>query len=98
MLSTAQQHHTDVTFAFVNQGESADTIRHFLRSESLSMNNVLLDPNQQLAHKMDAYAFPTTLFFDAQGRLVRRHTGLLSQATLKHALELLITQSNNDQS
>ncbi|WP_419722519.1 TlpA family protein disulfide reductase, partial [Pseudomonas juntendi] len=30
---------------------------------------------------------PTTLFYDAQGRLVGSHLGELSRASLRHALE-----------
>jgi len=32
-------------------------------------------------------ALPTTLFYDADGRLVGSHLGELSRASLRHALE-----------
>jgi len=32
-------------------------------------------------------ALPTTLFYDAEGRLVGSHLGELSRASLRHALE-----------
>jgi thiol-disulfide isomerase/thioredoxin len=86
MLVAAQQARPGVVFVFANQGEAPGTIRHFLQSEALAPHNVLVDSGQRLARAANAQAFPTTLFFAADGRLVDRHMGLLSRATLARAL------------
>ena len=43
----------------------------------------------ELSRQTKARAYPTTLFFNAQGRLVDRHMGELSPATLARHLENL---------
>lgn len=87
MLAAAQAHNPNVTFVFANQGESARAARKFLSSESLNLNNVLLDSGRRLARSVGTQAYPTTLFYNAAGRLVDRHTGMLSRATLTQGLE-----------
>lgn len=87
MLAAAQSRNSNVTFVFANQGESAHTAREFLSSESLTMGNVLLDRGRRLARHVGAQAYPTTLFYNAAGRLVDRHMGMLSRATLARALQ-----------
>jgi thiol-disulfide isomerase/thioredoxin len=88
-LVTAQKQHENVVFVFANQGESAKTVRGFLRDESLSPSNVLLDNDRRLARATYVRAYPTTLFFDADGQLIDRHVGMLSPATLARALSRL---------
>ena len=87
MLAAAQAHNPNVTFIFANQGESARATREFLSSESLHLNNVLLDSGRRLARSVGSQAYPTTLFYNAAGQLIDRHMGMLSRATLAHALE-----------
>jgi thiol-disulfide isomerase/thioredoxin len=88
-LAAAQRKHSNVVFVFVNQGESAAAVRRFMREESISPANVLLDMNQHLARATHVRAYPTTLFFNADGKLVDRHLGMLSRATLARALNRL---------
>lgn len=88
-LKAAQQAHPDVTFVFVNQGESAQTVAQYLATHKLVMENVLVDPAKQLGTRTGALGFPTTLFFDAAGRLQLRHLGELSQATVQDKIELV---------
>lgn len=94
MLTKAQRARPDVIFVFANQGESPATIRGFLRRESIDPEHVLVDPGQRLARATDAQAFPTTLFFDGDGRLVERHMGLLSRATLADSLDRLSSSNH----
>src|SRR3546814_7473677 len=44
VLAKAQEERGDVTFVFVNQGESESEIRDYLRESHLQLSNVLLDP------------------------------------------------------
>lgn len=88
-LQDAQKRHQDIVFVFANQGESGDTVRAFLKSQGLALDNVLLDPPMQLGGSTGSSAFPTTLFFNAQGILVERRAGELSSASLAHKIEAL---------
>lgn len=76
-----------MNFVFVNQGEPADAVRAWLQSRKLPMRNVLLDGNRQAGAAFKQRALPTTLFFDAQGRLVGTRIGELSAATLNDRLQ-----------
>lgn len=82
VLADAQQRHGDIDFFFVNQGEGADTIRSYLQGKGLVLDNVLLDPFSSVMQEVGSRGLPTTLFFDASGRLVDTHMGELSQASL----------------
>ncbi|MNL85340.1 hypothetical protein D3C87_2136160 [compost metagenome] len=50
---------------------------------------MLFDSGGQLAQKVGSMALPTTLFYNAEGRLVGSHLGELSRASLSHALQSL---------
>lgn len=82
VLQAAQLAHPDIHFVFVNQGESASTVQNYLNANGLQMQNVVLDPSKQLSARTRSSGYPTTLFYDAQGRLYKRHMGELSHATL----------------
>ncbi|WP_106419115.1 prolipoprotein diacylglyceryl transferase family protein [Salinicola tamaricis] len=87
MLEQAQREREDVSFVFVNQGESVDAIETFLQRESLSLDHLYRDPNMTFGRKVGAVAMPTTLYYDADGQLVDTHFGELSRATLDRSLE-----------
>lgn len=88
-LRDAQRNNPDIVFVFANQGESAAAVRDYLDRERLSLDNMLLDMDRQTARETGSPALPTTLFFDAGGRLVDRRIGELSAATLAQRLESL---------
>jgi thiol-disulfide isomerase/thioredoxin len=88
VLQRGQQAHTDVHYLFVNQGESARQVQDYLVRHGLGLQHVLLDPKGQIAAAFDASAYPSTLFFDAQGRLVARRIGELSWPTLLEKVKL----------
>lgn len=78
----AQQANPDVVFLFANQGETPDVVEGFIASAGLRLDNVLVDPDHVVARATGALALPTTLFFDASGRLVKSRVGMLSPAML----------------
>jgi thioredoxin-like negative regulator of GroEL len=41
---------------------------------------------------LGAFGLPTTLFFDAEGKLVDSHMGELSEASLQYYLSSLVTE------
>ncbi|MFW6094148.1 MAG: prolipoprotein diacylglyceryl transferase family protein [Pseudomonadota bacterium] len=87
LLDEAEERHDGVTFVFVNQGEHADVVDGFLAEHALSLDHVLLDARGELGRATGSRALPTTLFYDASGRLVDAHRGELSRATLARGLE-----------
>ncbi|MDH4310411.1 MAG: redoxin family protein [Gammaproteobacteria bacterium] len=92
-LQQVQAANPDVNIVFVNQGEEAATIVAFLDRHGLALRNVLVDPQNSTGAALSHSALPTTLFFDATGRLASTRIGELSQATLTQRLASLRTAS-----
>ncbi|UTL92861.1 TlpA family protein disulfide reductase [Pseudomonas fluorescens] len=86
VLQQAQGEYPHVTFIFVNQGETPEIVTTFLATTGLSLTHVLFDGTGVLAQRVGSMALPTTLFYDADGRLIGSHLGELSRASLRHAL------------
>ena len=89
VLAQAQQQTPGVAFVFVDQGEVAFSVQRFLDASPSVFANVLLDPGKKLGEQLGSTALPTTLFYDANGRLVDTHLGALSSATLADKLKKL---------
>lgn len=89
VLHAAQLSRPDVHFVFLNQGESAQQVSAYLRKSGLALRNVLLDGRGEVGAALGHRALPTTLFFDAQGRLVDTRVGELSEASLAERLSSL---------
>jgi thiol-disulfide isomerase/thioredoxin len=89
VLAAAQRAYPGVRFVFVNQAEPAEKVRAYLRAHGLALDQVLLDSGCSLAQAAEAPGLPTTLFFDAHGRLAERRMGELSAATLAQYLAVL---------
>lgn len=87
VLEQAQQRRDHVQFLFVNQREGRRTIRRYLDTQELDLDNVLLDHSGAIGRTVGTAGLPTTLFYDPHGRLVDVHTGELSRASLHSALE-----------
>lgn len=89
VLAAAQRREHGVRFVFANQGEGTPTIAQYLVAEQLPLANVLRDPGAALGRKIGSMGLPTTLFYDARGRLVGTHIGALSEASLASNLQRL---------
>ncbi|VVO20818.1 TlpA disulfide reductase family protein [Pseudomonas fluorescens] len=87
VLENAQQQRPDLTFLFVNQAESMQSVSTFLETQGLSLSNVLFDGSGRLGQAVGSMALPTTLFYSNDGRLLGSHLGELSEASLARALE-----------
>jgi thiol-disulfide isomerase/thioredoxin len=86
LLAAAQQREGGVGFLFVNQGESASAVNAYLADEGLPLREVLLDPGSKLGPAVGSRGLPTTLFYDALGRQVDAHFGVLNAAALESRL------------
>ena len=89
VLAAAQQRETSVGFLFVNQGESAATVQTYLRQQGLPLREVLLDSGSTLGQAIGSRGLPITLFYDAAGRQVDAHLGILNAAALESRLRPL---------
>lgn len=89
MLAAAQAREPAVGFLFVNQGESAAAIKAYLQAQNLPLREVLLDAGSKLGPAVGSRGLPTTLFYDAQGRRVDAHFGVLNAAALESRLRAL---------
>ena len=95
VLENAQQQRPDLTFLFVNQAESMQSVATFLETQGLSLNNVLFDRGGRLGQAVGSMALPTTLFYSQDGRLLTSHLGELSNASLARALETFDTSPSS---
>ena len=89
MLANAQGRHADIAFLFVNQGESASAVQAWLNRQGLPLREVLLDKDSALGPAVGSKGLPTTLFYNADGRQVDAHFGVLNAAALESRLRAL---------
>ncbi len=86
LLQAQRRAHPEMEFVFVNEGEPRSVVARYLASEQLDTGNVLLDESLRAGAAFGQQAYPTTLFFDAGGRLVDSRVGGLDEATLARHL------------
>lgn len=87
VFEDAAQRYPGIDFVLLNQGEDAATIREFLDRQGLQLHqDILLDPHSQAMPATNTRGLPTTLYFDANGRLVDSHMGELTRASLTDTL------------
>ncbi len=89
VLAAAQRREPGVAVLFVNQGEGEAAVRAYLRRERLELRDVLLDAGSRLGPEVGSAGLPTTLFFDARGRRVDAHFGVLTDAALRARMRAL---------
>ena len=83
----AQADYPDLAVVMINQGESIQAINAFLKSEGLELEHVLLDPSSAMMREVGSRGLPTTLFFDAQGKMLDAHMGEITMPSLKNTLK-----------
>lgn len=66
-------------------------MRAYLTARGLLLREVLMDRGSKLGPAVGSRGLPTTLFYDAQGRLVDAHFGVLNAAALEGRLRQLRT-------
>ena len=77
---------SSVPVLLVNQGEPAGRVTAFLSINDMPGDAIVLDTTQRVAAATGARAYPTTLFVDGAGRIVRAHAGEISRAALTAAI------------
>ncbi len=89
ILQHAQMAHPEFNFVFLNQGESRAAVDSFLASHALLLKNVMLDSEGQAGSSYGGGALPTTLLFDAKGKLIDSHVGMYTFGSLQQSLDKL---------
>lgn len=80
----------NVSFLFVNQGESPETIKTYLASGHLALNHVLLDQTMSIPRHYGTPGIPVTLFIRADGTLMTAHMGEISREALTETITRLL--------
>ena len=86
-LMKAQQDHPAVRIVLINQGESAQDVAAFLQENGYSFDNLWIDRKGRMGQWLGQNALPVTLVFDAQGKLVDGHMGIVSGAVIEELLK-----------
>jgi thiol-disulfide isomerase/thioredoxin len=86
MLVEAARANPEVHFVFLNISDGPEAVRAFERELRLEIPNVLLDPEARLSEPLRIQGLPVTLFYDAEGRLLKRHIGEINAAELESSL------------
>lgn len=88
-LAAAQQREPGIHFIFVNQGETVQAAQTYLQRSGLELQNVWIDASSSLGPAVGSQGLPTTLFFDASGRQVDAHFGVINRAALQARVQSL---------
>jgi thiol-disulfide isomerase/thioredoxin len=86
MLVEAARANPEVHFVFLNISDGPEAVRAFEKELGLKIPNVLLDPEARLSEPLRIQGLPVTLFYDAEGRLLKRHIGEINAAELESSL------------
>jgi thiol-disulfide isomerase/thioredoxin len=86
VLRQAQLDHPEITFVFVNQGETEATIRAYLSAHKIALDNVVPDRRSAMGATFHAKGLPTTFFYAPNGAMLGSRLGELSAATLAEQL------------
>lgn len=84
----------DVRFVGVNVQDSASAIRSFVAELGVTYE-MLRDINGSLVVANGISAFPTTLFIDSSGRIVKQVAGELTTESIDRSIALLLPNPSN---
>ncbi|HEX7325041.1 MAG TPA: TlpA disulfide reductase family protein [Rhodanobacteraceae bacterium] len=93
MLVAASHQLHDVRFVFVDHGEPAGAVRHYLAQTGLDPAHVVLDTRGQLMHDYKLPGCPATLFVAPSGAVRDVHLGVLSAAALRVDIRHYLTRA-----
>ena len=71
-----------LTMVLINQGDTVKAINDYMQELGVSFEHSLLDPRFAARQAMQVRGIPTTLFYDAKGRLITTHEGELHENQL----------------
>lgn len=90
LLKAAHETYGDrVEFIGVDVEDSQVGARQFLGEFELEFEH-LFDPHRELAQVLGGFGTPITYFFAPEGRLVRTHSGVLTETSLTDGIEEIL--------
>jgi|TARA_Y100000589_G_scaffold141230_1_gene134825 thiol-disulfide isomerase/thioredoxin len=92
-MARAQRYNPDIHIVLINQSESPAQVRAFLAEQGLELNNMLMDVTGDVSREFGVAVLPTTLFYSRDGKLIYRHVGGVSDASLAKAIRILQAES-----
>jgi thiol-disulfide isomerase/thioredoxin len=93
VLVAGAQRYPHLRFLLVNQGEDQPTVDAAAAQWSIPVAMLALDPDSAVSTALGVRGYPTTLLVAADGRIVGRHTGEVSGASLAALIEDLESDS-----
>lgn len=93
VLHDAQEKYQDVTFVFMNAGETPEQVSQYLEEQKLELRNVLLDEQLEAKSVMGNRGLPTTFFYGPDGRMISTRVGELTLTDLESRLKQLRTEA-----
>lgn len=92
MLETYARHE-GLSLVLINQGETVNAINDYMKNAGIAFDNILLDPRFAARQAMEVRGIPTTLFYDAEGRLISVHEGELHTEKLAQFVQEHVNQT-----
>jgi thiol-disulfide isomerase/thioredoxin len=92
-LVAGAQRYPDIRFVLVNQGEDQATVGAAASQWRIPEALLALDQDSAVSTALGVRGFPTTLIVAADGRILARHTGEVSGASLAALVEAIETDS-----
>jgi thiol-disulfide isomerase/thioredoxin len=86
--SYAERYDDRLVVLAINAGEDESVVRNFVDQHGFELT-FLLDPTSAVVHQNKVFGFPTTLFFNESGELVKTHIGELNADLIERYLLLL---------
>jgi len=86
--SYAERYDGRLVVLAINAGEDEPVVRNFVDQHGFELT-FLLDPTSAVVHQNKIFGFPTTLFFNESGELVKTHIGELNADLIERYLLLL---------
>lgn len=89
VLVAGARRYPAVRFLLVNQGEDQPTVAAAATQWSIPPALVAFDPGSAVSTTLGVRGFPTTLIVASDGRILERHTGEVSSASLAALVETI---------
>ena len=86
--SYAERYDGRLVVLAINAGEDEPVVRDYVDQHGFELT-FLLDPTSAVVHQYKVFGFPTTLFFNESGELVKTHIGELNAELIEQYLLLL---------
>ena len=89
LFEKVSQEYPDITMIGVNLQEPVDTVRRYWNNGGYTFPT-LLDPHAELSKRFDVFTQPTTVFLNAEGEIIFKKNGPLTEEELTEHVQDLV--------